>query len=42
MAQAELLKITHNVKECVKDVEDKVDVIIDGAPTLFIWSPSPF
>ena len=38
MAQTELLKITHNVKECVKDVEDKVDVVIDGTQT-FIWSP---
>ena len=42
MAQAELLKITHNVKECVKDVKDKVDVIIDSMQTLVIWSPSPF
>jgi hypothetical protein len=37
MAQTELLKITRSVKECVKDVEDKVDVAIDGTHT-FIWS----
>ena len=43
MAQAELLKITHSVQECVKGVndqvqvvEDKVDVVIDGTQILFI------
>ena len=42
MAQTELLKIAHNVKECVKEVEDKVNIVIDGTQALFIWFPSLF
>ena len=35
MAYAEMLKVTHNIDKRVKTVEEKVQIVIDGAQTAF-------
>jgi hypothetical protein len=35
MAYAEMLKVTHNIDKRVKTIEEKVQIVIDGAQTAF-------
>ena len=34
MAHAEMMKVTHNIDKSVKMVDEKVQVVIDGASTV--------
>ncbi|KAF8270933.1 hypothetical protein EI94DRAFT_1784474 [Lactarius quietus] len=34
MAYAEMLRVTHNIDKSLKTVEEKVQIVIDGAPTV--------